>query len=353
MSDTTSDKTTKKVVKKVVKKVAKKPESSPSPPPEVEKKENPVATQETKSLAKEKIKTGPPQMIEADDWDPKRIVLSAVESKTLAQDESKDKGKALTVKRIYIYYRYNDGSIGPLIFKPSHPCFSPKGVTENFDKQTGELTGYSVGCILQNKQYGEDDRDCNDEELKTAKVFDDIFDASVRELIKQKIKYKNNLLSSEEVVKSLISKPLYRPIDDDGELVPKKSPSFYAKIILRRNKDKNANDRIAERKAFTTFYIPESEKSPERELSPLDDECRDSRMVIEPAIVFDSIFIGASLSLQVKLWEAYVNPTKSQKRRLMTSKNTILKRDEDLPDQDTDEIYKSAGLAGEHEFDSD
>ena len=87
--------------------------------------------------------------------------------------------------------------------------------------------------------------------------------------------------------------------------IPGRGPTLYAKLIYYKKQDK----------FLTQFYDLDGE-------SVEADTLMGKHCYAKSAVKIESIFIGSRISLQVKLYEAMVEPSKMGMKRLLPHPNT-------------------------------
>lgn len=205
-------------------------------------------------------------------------------------------------KRINISTRNEDGSIGELII-PTERLYS-FGVSENTSQETGNVTGFTFPLCLWNRDG------VTPAEKTWVDTFNDIVENCMDHLINIKEEIDMFDLTRAELTKSKGGlNPLYwkkeKFTDDKGKTVlrnvPGKGPTLYAKLIYSKKQDK-----------FLTQFFDNN------------DTIIDARQLMgkhcyaKGAVKIESIFVGAKISLQVKLYEAVVEPSKMGMKRLLS-----------------------------------
>ena len=208
-----------------------------------------------------------------------------------------DSKPAINFKRINISTRNSDGTIGDLIL-PTTRLFS-FGVSENTSQETGKVNGYTFPLCLWNKdgasQKEKDWVTCFDKivERCTEHLVDNRDDIEKYELEKTDLKKLNPLYYKREKYTDSKGKTSLR-------VVPGTGPTLYAKLIFSKKNDK-----------FVTSFF-DTNDHPLNVLDFLGKYC-----FCTGAIKIESIFIGNKISLQVKLYEAVIEPVQSGMQRLL------------------------------------
>ena len=207
-------------------------------------------------------------------------------------------------KRINISTRNEDGSVGELIL-PTERLFS-FGVSENVSQDTGKVTGYTFPLCLWTR-----DAATKDEKAWTD-TFESIVDACIDHLMENKEEIDLHELTRGELTKSKGGlNPLYwkkeKVKDEDtGKTVVRNvkgiGPTLYAKLIFSKKNDK-----------FLTQFFDTSDE-PMNALDLMGKYC-----YTNAAVKIESIFISGTgkVSLQVKLYEAVVEPSQGGMKRLL------------------------------------
>jgi len=211
-----------------------------------------------------------------------------------------DSKPKIEFKRINISIKNEDGSIGELIL-PTSRCFS-FGVSENRSQETGKVNGYTFPIVL----WGRDGP--SPEEKMFTDVFNEVVDTCINHLVKNREEIELFELSRSDLTKSKGGlNPLYWKKEKhtvNGKttirVVPGSSPTLYTKLIFSKKNDK----------FLSQFY--DEDDNPLNALDLMGKYCYS-----RSAIKIESIFIGSRVSLQVKLYEAVVEPTSSGIKRLL------------------------------------
>jgi hypothetical protein len=229
-------------------------------------------------------------------YDMQRIVFSEPISGTIPDSKPK-----IEFKRINITTRNEDGSTGELIL-PTSRLFS-FGVSENTSQETGKVNGYTFPLCLWNRDGP------SDEEKEWTDLFDRVVDRCVDHLIENREEIEMFELSRADLTKSKGGlNPLYwkkeKHTNDQGKtvmrVVPGSGPTLYTKLIFSKKNDK-----------FLSQFFDINDE-PLNALDLMGKYC-----YTNAAIKIESIFIGSRISLQVKLYEAVVEPTSTGMRRLL------------------------------------
>ena len=195
----------------------------------------------------------------------------------------------------------DDGSFGELII-PTSRLFS-FGVSENTSQETGKINGYTFPLCLWNKDGH------SDEEKEWTDLFDKIVDKCIDHLVENKEEIDMFDLTRSDLTKSKGGlNPLYwkkeKHTNDKGKTelrnVPNSGPTIYTKLIVSKKNDK-----------FLSQFFDTNDE-PINALDLMGKYC-----YTKAAIKIESIFIGSKISLQVKLYEAVVEPITNGMKRLL------------------------------------
>jgi hypothetical protein len=212
-----------------------------------------------------------------------------------------DSRPKIEFKRINISTKNEDGTHGELIL-PTTRLFS-FGVSENTSQETGKVNGYTFPLCLWNRDgpTPEEQEWTNTFERVVAKCIDylvankeeiELFDLSRADLTKSKGGL-NPLYWKKEKFTNEAGKSSMR-------VVPGTGPTLYTKLIYSKKHDK-----------FLSQFFDQTGEGLDA-LALMNKYC-----YTKAAIKVESIFIGSKISLQVKLYEAVIEPTSNGMRRLL------------------------------------
>lgn len=201
----------------------------------------------------------------------------------------------LTYQTIAINVKNSDGTIGSLLI-PTNKVFS-FGVSESKDpKDPEKITGYSFSLTLHGQEGP------TPEEKKWIETF-----KKVVETCKQHILSVKDSIGQEELTEPELRKfnPLYyRKDKETKKVIPDSAPTIYPKLIVRKNKDGTFG---AVQSLFSDF-----DGNPIDAMTLLGKRCK-----AEAVVKVESIFVGAKMSLQLKLYEANVEIIESAIKPLL------------------------------------
>lgn len=204
-------------------------------------------------------------------------------------------------KRINISTRNEDGSVGDLIL-PTSRLFS-FGVSENKDAQTQKVNGWTLPLCLWNRDGA------TQEQKDWTTTFDAIVDHCIDHLVENPHGIEQLFELSHNDFKKTKGglNPLYwqrEPAMENGKrvmrIVPGTGPTLYPKLIYSKKNEK-----------FVSQFFDQSD----REINPLD--LIGKYCYVNAAIKIESIFIGARICLQVKVYEAVVEVAQTGMKRLL------------------------------------
>lgn len=204
-------------------------------------------------------------------------------------------------KRIMISTRNEDGTVGELIV-PTERLFS-FGVSENTSPESSKVTGYTMALCLYNRNGPTDEERAWVENHK--RIVDVCIDhlLDVRDEIDQFELKKSDLTKIKGGLDPLYLKRV-KEKDENGKIVLKveneNNLMLYAKLIRGKGK-------------ILSMFFNENDE-------PVDPmEYMGKYCYAKCAIKYESIFVGAkSISLQVKIYEAVVEPIGTGMKRLLS-----------------------------------
>jgi hypothetical protein len=231
------------------------------------------------------------QLISANNYDTSLMDFSAPQQGSIPGG-----GPSISFSRINISTRNSDGSVGELVI-PTGRLFS-FGVSENVSPDTGKVNGWTMPLCLWNKDGATPD------EMAWSNTFDKIVERCVSHILDNKEE-----LDKLDLEKSDFKKfnPLYwrkekKMVNGKAQMLPVEGtgPTLYSKLIYSKKNEK-----------FVTNFFDINDQ-PIDPLDMLGKYCYSTA-----AIKIESIFIGNKISLQVKLYEAVVEPVQSGMKRLL------------------------------------
>jgi hypothetical protein len=219
-----------------------------------------------------------------------------------------DSTPKIEYKRINISTKNEDGSIGDLIL-PTTRLFS-FGVSENKSQETGNVNGWTFPLCLWSRNGP------TDEEQNFTDTFNAIVEKCIDHLVENKEEIELYDLTKSDLEKSKGGlNPLYwkkekytDPKTNKSSLrvVPGSGPTLYTKLIYSKKNEK-----------FLSQFYDSSDES----INPID--LMGKYCYTTAAVKIESIFIGSKVSLQIKLYEAVVEPTDNGMKRMLLSRPKI------------------------------
>jgi hypothetical protein len=275
-------------------------------------------------------------------YDTKRMIFSEPISGSIPDSKPK-----IEFKRINISTQNEDGSVGELIL-PTSRLFS-FGVSENMSQETGKVNGWTFPLCLWSRDGP------TDEEKEWTDVFDKVVERCVDHLVENREEIEMFELSKADLTKSKGGlNPLYwkkeKHTNDKGKtvmrVVPGTGPTIYTKLIFSKKNDK-----------FLSQFFDLNDEP----MNPLD--LMGKYCYTNAAVKIESIFIGSRISLQVKLYEAVVEPSASGMKRLLARpkanskvlehQNNMISSSNNLESNDQDNQEDNGSLVGSDIEDND
>ena len=236
------------------------------------------------------------QLTSPADYDTSRMIFSEPNRGSIPDSKAK-----IEFMRINIGTRNEDGTTGELVI-PTSRLFS-YGVSENTSQETGAVNGYTFPLCLWS-QGGS-----TSEEKAWTDTFENIVDKCINHLIENKEEIERFDLRRDDLTRTKGGlNPLYWKRETttnskgkkESTIVPGTGPTLYTKLIFSKKNNK-----------FLSQFFDKSDK-------PLDPLTLMSKFSYATcAVKIESIFIGSKISLQVKLYEAVVEPTSTGPKRLL------------------------------------
>jgi len=279
------------------------------------------------------------QLTEFETLDVKKIIFA---KKIEYNIPGKDDKTKITYTRIPIKIKYPDNTIGDLILATPKQLFS-WGVNENIDSKTGEIKGYKLPLCLYNNQGP------SDEEKQFVKTIEKIIERCKQYVFENKDEFGQGEIESAREFRTL-NKALYWRKDENKKILREKGPTLYAKLLAKKLKD-DGGFRI-----ISDFYDENG-----KDLDPFT--LIGKRCIVDASIKIESIYIGTTIALQTKLYEAMVKPKEAEMKRLLrgpmkmkvakVNTNPILNDDEDEDNEDSKEEEKSKSVEIDYGSDSE
>lgn len=241
-----------------------------------------------------------------------RLIYAEAEKKDVPAAPNAPKNQTpLSYFRINLATKHPDGTMGPVILE-SDECYS-YGVSENRNRQTNALDGWSMGVAMWNRE-GPTPR-----QKATTDFLEDFVEDNKQHIVAVRDSIEQYQLERPMLWKY---KAQYWKMEK-GVRVPNKGPTCYPKLIASKKDGLRPITRI-----FHKDY-KDAEGKP-IELDPL--ALIGVHGIVSMLFVLESIFIGANgtiISLQIKLREADFRPVESGIPRLRPVSSTAVILDGD------------------------
>jgi hypothetical protein len=222
-------------------------------------------------------------------------------------------------KRIPIGTRNPDGSCGELVIQTNRVYSF--GLSPNTNMQTGKTDGYTLSLCLHNRDGP------SKEEKEWVETFDRIVEHIKKYLLDNRDSFGKYELEAADLKKL---SPLYYK-KDKGKIVEGSGPVLYPKVLQNKKND-----------TISTPFCDENGVDIDP-MTLLSKSC-----YATAAIKIESIFIGAKISLQIKVYEAEVKMFDTAPKRLlrkpqqsssvvMASSSSSAQQNDDVDDDDDDD----------------
>ena len=233
------------------------------------------------------------QLINLNYFEPRNLIFSEPIKVDLPQ--------GMSAYRINLYTKYADNTVGAVVL-PTSRLFS-YGLQEDMSGK-----GYTLPMCLWDSKYGTP----TSEEQNFMNVFDEICNSCIDHLLRVKFDIDLCDLTKEDLTKEKGGlNPMYfkREIITDETTGKRKlqkvdgmSPTLYVKMMYSKKTD---------------TFVSKIYDVEDNEINP--KEMLNKYCFVKAAIKIESIFIGQKPSLQIKIYEAVVEPIemKTKKERLL------------------------------------
>lgn len=204
----------------------------------------------------------------------------------------------MSYNRINITTKNPDGSYGDLIFPTEK--MSSFGVKPTKPPGSDVINGYSMSYFLYDREGPTEYQKALVETLN-----------NVTEHVKKYLLENKKILKKPTMDTSDFKtfNPLYYKKNEDGEILEGSTPSLYPKLLIKKED--------GDIKILTKIYDIDTEK----EINP--KELLDVSCIAYGAIKIEGIYVGSKISLQVKLYEAWITPTSFGSKRLLSRPTAI------------------------------
>jgi hypothetical protein len=216
------------------------------------------------------------QLTQVEGFDRSRIIFHEATKDAIPNTEP-----PVYYKRVILGVKNTDGTTGDLVF-PTSRVFS-FGVSQNTDPTSGKLNGYVLALCLWDKEGA------TAEEKALSDALEEVGEACKDYLIENKDDDSLELYDLERAQLKKLNPLHWKRVK--GKIVDGFGPTLYAKLISFKKK--------GDINIISKFYNTDGE-----EVNPLEYEKTYS--FVQAAVKIESIFIGNSITLQVKIYEAVI-----------------------------------------------
>jgi len=247
------------------------------------------------------------QLIDPEVFDASRVVFDDPVAESIP-------GQPGTNYRINLGYKNPDNTEGFLIlgFDTCY-CF---GISENVDLNSKALNGYNAAISLY------DINGATSKQQKTVEALQEIIQQCKKNILKDSTQEAMGKIDDDDkILESDLRKiNLIFWKKENGKPNPEMGGTIYPKLIWSKARTDTKTNKQISSKMMTRFYNEDDvdEDGNPIEVNPLDYVGK--RFQITPAIKIESIFIGAKISIQAKVYEAFVKETESGPKRLLVYK---------------------------------
>jgi hypothetical protein len=223
-------------------------------------------------------------------------------------------GQPGTNHRINLGYKNPNGSDGMFILGFDNCyCF---GVSENVDQASKKLNGYVAAVSLF------DMNGPTNKQQKTVSVLSDIVQQCKKHILKDSTQEGLGKIDEEDkILESDLRKiNLVFWKKENGKPNPELGGTIYPKLIWSKSRIDSKTGKEIPPKMLTRFFnIDEVDENGEPvEVDPLDYVGK--RFIMQAAVKIESIFVGSRISIQMKIYEAFVREAESGPQRLLVYK---------------------------------
>lgn len=228
------------------------------------------------------------QLSSTETYDVSRMVFSKAVRGAAKTGEGEPQIK---FSRIMISTKNEDGSIGELVF-PTTEVFS-FGVSTNTSQDTGKVSGYSLPLCLWNKDSP------TDQEKSFSSKLEEVVERCKDHLLLPETKDETEKYDLERSELKKLNSFIYWK-RDKGKIVDGTGPTLYPKLI-----ESKKNNKI-----ITVFFDQNGNNIDP--LSLIGKYCW-----AKAAIKIESVFVGAKIAIQVKVYEAEIRLIDGGVKRLL------------------------------------
>lgn len=225
---------------------------------------------------------------------------------------------SVNYKRVPIGTRNPNGTMGDLVLQTLR--LYSFGLSPNVSQTTGKTEGYTLPLCLTNRN------DPTPEEQKWVEVFGKIVDQIKDHLVEKREDYAQYTLERSDLKKL---NPIWYKTER-GKIVDGAAPVLYAKLMYAKQKG-----------LITTMFTNGATGEDLDPMTLIGKPC-----YVEAAVKLESIYIGAKISLQVKVQEVNVFLIDNTPKRLLRRPVAVeqIEMSDDIPD-DAHEEQKAASAA--------
>jgi len=220
-------------------------------------------------------------------------------------------GQPGTNYRINIGYKNKDKTEGNFVLE-FDACYS-FGVSENVDQKTNTLNGYILPMSLF------DMNGPTPKQQKVVEVLCDIVSQCKKQILKEDVQAMMGKYDDDMIIETDLRKvDLIYWKKENGKPMKEKGGTFYPKLLWSKPREKDGKT-IASK--FTTRFYKEDEVDEEGnpvEVDPI--QYVGKKCTVTAAVKIESIFIGAKIGIQAKVYEALVKDVESGPKRLLLFK---------------------------------
>ena len=269
------------------------------------------------------------QLSNALEFDSENIIFQDPQLNSITLGDGKTK---IHYYRIPVGVRNPDGTLGELVF-PTEKVFS-FGVQENKNMESDRVDGYSMALCMWNRDGA------TPEQKQWIETFSQAIEKCKEHVVNIKEEIEKYDLEMSDLKKF---NPLYYK-REKGKIVEGRGPTLYPKLITSRKENPP--------KILTPFYDQDTGEN----LNPrslIGKYCH-----VTAAVKIESIYVGARISPQVKLYEAEIKLAQNKSRRLLARNTTVSKitqenilggDDGDDGDDDDDDDDDEGSINGDEE----
>lgn len=234
---------------------------------------------------------------------------------------------SVNYKRVPIGTRNSDGTMGDLVLQTLR--LYSFGLSPNVSQTTGKTEGYTLPLCLTNRN------DPTAQELKWVEVFGKIVDQIKDHLVEKREDYAQYTLERSDLKKL---NPIWYKTER-GKIVDGAAPVLYAKLMMNKQKG-----------LITTMFTNGATGEDLDPMTLIGKPC-----YVEAAVKMESIYIGAKISLQVKLQEVNVFLIDNTPKRLLRRPVAVeqIEMSDDVPDDAHDEMKAASSAASASSTDAD